>query len=383
MRGSGSSADAGIGVEAEANIEDGASSEAPSTPAITGAACGADEASTQLGPHGRGAEVSTPVHEQPKLNRSVSPLQPFTSSALQPIAPASTHVVDLTVMQTEGGREEDDEGMDKHMMYALSLEDVAMQASWMVPGRMHTALPDGVGDGTSGAEASSGFASIVVQPALTVVAKGANVAQKKKLTGSTMMKKAAGALKIAVRKDAPAIKPTKRGSIDKAMAAGDPANRDVTLASFKRDIVAASGRGPRKSRWSTWCRLHRNWLGDEVPVLPLSVWSLTVVSAQLKEGGYRSPGDYLSTAKARHLREHEWSSRLARQHSVCLRSATRGIGPGKQCAELLLADFVKGALLIKDARGTPFGFTYTGVIAYFFVLREISVVAHAVRFCVT
>ena len=186
-------------------------------------------------------------------------------------------------------------------MYCLTLEEVAMQAAWMKPSRMHTASPGHVGDEISGAEASSGSTSVMVHPGTTMVQKTASAGHKKKLTSSTMMKKAAGALKIAVRKDAPTSKITKRGSIDKALAAGDPANRDKTLASFKKDIVAASGVGPRKSRWSTWCRLRRNWLGDGVPALPLSVWSLTVVSAQLKEGGCRSPGDNLSTAKARHL----------------------------------------------------------------------------------
>ena len=160
--------------------------------------------------------------------------------------------------------------------------------------------------------------------------------------------------------------------MDKALNAGAPSNRDATLAKFFKDEVAPSELGPRKTRWTTWCRLHRNWLGPEVPVLPLTTWSITVVAAQLKEGGYRSPGDYLSTAKNRHLREHEWSSTLARQHSVSLRSCMRGLGPGRQCAELLLKDFTVGADMVDSQKGIPAGFKFAGVLAYFFVLREIE-----------
>ena len=160
--------------------------------------------------------------------------------------------------------------------------------------------------------------------------------------------------------------------MDKALNAGAPSNREATLAKFFKDEVAPSGVGPRKTRWTTWCRLHHNWLGPDVPVLPLTTWSITVVAAQLKEGGYRSPGDYLSTAKNRHLREHERSTTLARQRSVSLRSCTRGLGPGRQCAELLLEDFTVGADMVDTQKGIPVGFKFAGVLAYFFVLREME-----------
>ena len=84
--------------EAEVVSDDGGEDAAPSTPAIDGAACGAGEVSTQLGEHGEGAEASTPICKQPRLDVPASPVRPFTSSALQPIAPATTsgtHVTDI------------------------------------------------------------------------------------------------------------------------------------------------------------------------------------------------------------------------------------------------------------------------------------------------
>ena len=135
--------------------------------------------------------------------------------------------------------------------------------------------------------------------------------------------KASGRRKLGVRKDAPVIRPPGRGSLAKALAAGRPGQRASTLARLRSDEVAASGRGPRQSRWKTWVRLHKNWFGSSVPVIPLTVHSLAAVIGQLKEGHYHAAADYVSTAKAVHLRRHEWSTTLARQHTVCLRSALR------------------------------------------------------------
>ena len=135
-------------------------------------------------------------------------------------------------------------------------------------------------------------------------------------------------MRLALRKDAPVIRTTRRGSMEAALAAGAPGRREETMAKLKADEVAPSGRKPKKSRWATWQRFHKNWLGDE-PILPLTPRSIAVVLAQLKEGNYRSVGDYVSTAKNKHLELHEWTSRLARAHTVNARSALRGIGPAK------------------------------------------------------
>ena len=169
---------------------------------------------------------------------------------------------------------------------------------------------------------------------------------------------------LVPRRDAPLVKKFVRGSLTKALASGTVERRAQTLEKLKSDEVAASGRGPRKSRWATWCRLHRNWM-PEVPVLPLTMESIAAVMSQLKEGDYSAAADYMSTAKAMHLREYEWSSRLARQHSVCVRSALRGMAPGNQCEEIPLSDFTRGAYAVAGRKDVPVGFQFTAVLAFF------------------
>ena len=110
----------------------------------------------------------------------------------------------------------------------------------------------------------------------------------------------------------------------------------------------------RRSRWCAWVRLHRNWHGDrplEYPVLPLTVHSIAAVMAQLGKGRLRSAADYLPTAKDAHLRRFDWNSQLARQHTLSVRAARRGIGPSKQCHEIDPADFVRGARLSATTPG--------------------------------
>ena len=178
-------------------------------------------------------------------------------------------------------------------------------------------------------------------------------------------------MKLALRKDTPVIRTTRRGSMAAALAAGAPDKRAETMAKLKEDEVAPSGRQPKKSRWTTWKRFHKNWLGEE-PVLPLTPHSIAVVISQLKEGKYRSVGDYMSTAKNKHLESYEWTSRLARAHTVNVRSALRGIGPAKQCEEVGLEDLIRGANAVLGKPGIPIGINNTFVVLYFFVLREIE-----------
>ena len=61
---------------------------------------------------------------------------------------------------------------------------------------------------------------------------------------------------LVPRKDAPVVNKFVRGSLAQALASGAADRKAKTLEKLKMDEVAASGRGPRKSRWATWCRLH-------------------------------------------------------------------------------------------------------------------------------
>ena len=153
---------------------------------------------------------------------------------------------------------------------------------------------------------------------------------------------------FAPRKDAPIVRQPGRGSRTKALDVGRTAGtKRRALKALRQDEVAPSAKGPKKSRWKTWVDLHVNWFGKEVAPLPLTCQSIAAVLCQLKEGRYASAADYMSTAKAQHLRRHEWSTRLARQHTISVRSALRGIAPGKSCEEIPLEEFVAGAAAIE------------------------------------
>ena len=158
---------------------------------------------------------------------------------------------------------------------------------------------------------------------------------------------------LPLRKDTPVLNLTARGSMVKALASGEPASREDTLRKLHDEQLAGSGHNPRRSRWNTWVRLHRNWMGPSVPPLPLTLDSIAAVLGQLKRGQYRSADDYMSVAKDHHLRHHEWSTMLGRQARVCVRSALRGIGPSHQCSEIPLDGFVRAAEELRDRPTLP------------------------------
>ena len=87
--------------------------------------------------------------------------------------------------------------------------------------------------------------------------------------------------RLAPRKDAPVVRAKKRGCLAAALAAGHPDRQDAVLSRLREDEVAKTTAGSKRSRWRTWCRLHENWLPG-VPVLPLTLHSIAVVSAQMK-----------------------------------------------------------------------------------------------------
>ena len=69
-------------------------------------------------------------------------------------------------------------------------------------------------------------------------------------------------------------------------------------------------------------------------------------------------------------------SMLARHHTICIRSALRGIGPAKQSEEIPLHIFVVAAKSLTHSSASlkrHFGMQRIGVVAYFFMLREIEV----------
>ena len=220
-----------------------------------------------------------------------------------------------------------------------SLTELARVSKYLRQVPMQTALP------TTGADVT--VSTETTQRALA--AKGNK--DDKTASGNSAMKKKRN-MWLTRRSDAPAIRTTKKGSMASALAAGGPGKKEEAMANLINDVVAPSGKRPRISRWATWQRVRQNWMGTQ-PVLPLTPHTIAVVLAQLKEGGYRSVGDYISTAKGKRLEQYEWSSRLARARAIYVRSALRGIGPAKQCEEVPFDDMIKGAKAVADESNVP------------------------------
>ena len=179
---------------------------------------------------------------------------------------------------------------------------------------------------------------------------------------------------LAQRKDAPKVYESARGSVVRALKAGETqAARDAAMQELLDDELAQSSKGPAASRWRLWQKLHLNWFGPEEPTLPLTPTSVRAVMAQLKSGTYKSAGQVLSAAIEQHCRDYEFSGMLERAARSAKRSALRGLGEAHQMSELVMEEF--GDLPIQDeptVEGGPVGQTNAIVTGAFFVLREIE-----------
>ena len=89
---------------------------------------------------------------------------------------------------------------------------------------------------------------------------------------------------------------------------------------------------------------------------------LTDVMAQLKDGDYRAPVGYISTARDERLKHFEWGSMRLRMQAVATRSALRGIGLGHKCAELDFRMAVLVALRVTIGSKCQVGFHSAFVI---------------------
>ena len=103
--------------------------------------------------------------------------------------------------------------------------------------------------------------------------------------------------------------------------------------------------------------------------------SIAAVLSQLKAGGYRSVGNYISRAKFEHQLTHPWNDQLENECRSGRRSAERGIGPGHQSEEFPLERLVEVTLPDVPADEdveNPFGPVELCVLSCFFLLREVE-----------
>jgi hypothetical protein len=169
--------------------------------------------------------------------------------------------------------------------------------------------------------------------------------------------------------------PTKRGSFEKAISATmSIADKSTALAALERDYYSASSEKPRASYVRSWERMHRQWFGELLPVLPLTPEKLRGVGAMYKAGRYRNFGNPLSAMKGLHLElGHDWSDLLALTAKRVDRSITRGIGPAAQCKSLNLHDVAALGLGAEAlAPGGPIGPSNLMIAGSFFMTREIE-----------
>ena len=301
----------------------------------------------------------------------------FTSSSLSPIAPPAVDVLPAPVAILSDEVDPHGQEGDSRMPHLPDcLVQNLTQLSWLR--KCGVGLVAEAAQRSDGGELKSRAIAASTNSGAAPGSSSSSLPMEAPLPGAAATQRGgpsakAKRRKLGLRKDTPVIQEPGRGSRTRALDAGLPQRRASTLARLAADEVAKSGVGPKQSRWKTWCAFHRNWFGDSEPVLPLTMQSLAAVIGQLKEGRYHAAADYASTAKSMHLRKYEWSSMLARQQNVCLRSALRGLGPAKQCGEIELHTFTFAAKQLEAVDKTvPVGFYRTGVVGYFFMLREIE-----------
>ena len=147
-------------------------------------------------------------------------------------------------------------------------------------------------------------------------------------TASSMDIKTKGEDTLGVkRKLAPVTRRDARGGLKLAVAAIKSRSGTEAVSALKEDFYAKASRAPRASVAST---VHRILVGGGFQATPLTMESLTALAAALKAGGYRGAKNYLFRAKQDHIRQgHPWGSDLDDLLKQCVRSAMRGVGPGK------------------------------------------------------
>ena len=146
------------------------------------------------------------------------------------------------------------------------------------------------------------------------------------------------------------------------------------MMALKTDLYASSSKRPRASYVRSWERMHAQWFGENVPVLPLTPHKLKGVGALFKAGRYRGISKPMSSMKALHLEiGHPWTDALALMAKRVDRSVTRGIGLVSQCRSFDVGEVASldlGVAPLVD-RG-PIGPGNLFVAGPFFMLREIE-----------
>ena len=174
------------------------------------------------------------------------------------------------------------------------------------------------------------------------------------------------------RRDLPSPVVGKRASIQAALEAARPNQRQRSLEILDRDILAKSTTPANEARVRTYLALMRAW---ELPAFPLDSSNIRAFGASMKAGGYRSCAVYFSAVCSHQQRvlQTPISALVKLGIRDCIRSIQRGLGTSR------LKDSFDGMLVSQiqvDFDESPFDFDRLGhsrdmvVIGLWFMMRE-------------
>ena len=132
------------------------------------------------------------------------------------------------------------------------------------------------------------------------------------------------------RPDLPQLRSHKRGCIQAALDHTEqPADKVRALAAVEAAKYSANSVAPRNAKWNTWCKFAQQW---DLPPLPLSVPLIKATAACFLQGQYRTPEQYFSLARQRHIQMtgQRPSADVELEIKDSIRAITRGMGPTKK-----------------------------------------------------
>ena len=175
------------------------------------------------------------------------------------------------------------------------------------------------------------------------------------------------------RKDTPISQQSNGGSLQKALRAAAPENREESLRNLERDVFARSNHQAMDARWTTWQKLSRQW---ELEPLPLTTAKIRAIASSLKAGGYKSLRAYFSRVRRQHVAQCGEAAPADVDLAIrdAVRSIERGIG-GPALEDGFRFEQVTLSLDSKSATKKAAIFT----LGVWFLLREIELAALQVK----
>ena len=171
-----------------------------------------------------------------------------------------------------------------------------------------------------------------------------------------------------LRGDMPRPQLSAGGSLQRALEAIKPENRDVTMANYKKDIWANSARASQGSRLRTLEALASAW---PVNLTPVTEDVVHKIATGLKAGGYRSARQYISRLRRAHVEATRTAlsaeAELAMKDAI--RSIERGIGGTPLKDSIQLENLFVGRVKCGECERAIV------VVGSWFLLREIELAA--------